>query len=139
MANYNQVILIGRLTRDVETKTFSSGGKVANLGFAVTNRKKDGNGQWTDDPMFVDIAVFNKGDYGKLADLVAERCRKGSQLMVVGKLTLEQWDDKTTGAKRSKHKIIADGIQLLDGKPQQGGDNLAPPAASNDPYDDIPI
>lgn len=133
MANFNQVILVGRLTRDVEVKNFASGGKVANIGFAVTNRRKNAQtGAWEDDPCFVDVAVFNRGEFGKLADLVAERCRKGSQLMVTGKLTLEQWDDKATGAKRSKHKIVADGIQLLDGKPQQGQ------GGGNGPADDSP-
>ena len=142
MANFNQVILIGRLTRDPETKSFANGGKVSKLGFAVTNRKKNtATGQWEDDPCFVDVEVFNRGDHGKLADLVSERCRKGSQLMVEGRLHLETWEDKNGGGKRQKHKIVADGIQLLDGKPplSEGGDKFAPPAKSRDPFDDIPI
>jgi len=121
MANFNKVILVGRLTRDPESKSFANGGKVTKIGFAVTNRKKDSqSGQWVDDPCFIDCEVFNRGETGKLADLVADRCRKGSQLMIEGRLHLEQWDDKNGGGKRSKHKIVIESVQLLDGKPAQG-------------------
>lgn len=141
MANFNKVILVGRLTRDPEARTFASGGKVINFGFAVTNRRKNSQtGQWEDEPMFIDVSVFNRGEFGKLADLVEERCRKGSQIMLEGKLHLDQWDDKTTGQKRSKHKIVADAIQLLDARSGDGGmsqgggehDEMgAPPPARN--------
>ena len=121
MANFNKVILIGRLTRDPESRSFASGGKVAKIGFAVTNRKKNAqSGQWEDEPMFIDVDVFNRGEFGKLADLVQDRCRKGSQIMIEGTLHLDQWEDKSGGGKRSKHKIVADAIQLLDGKPAEG-------------------
>ena len=129
MANLNKVILIGRLTRDPETRAFQTGGMVASFGFAVTNHKKNAQtGQWEDVPMFVDIDVFNRGEFGKLADLVRDRCRKGSQVMIEGKLVLDRWDDKATGEKRSKLKIVADNIQLLEprtdgmgGSQQSGG------------------
>lgn len=118
MANFNKVLIICRLTRDPESKSFQNGGKVTKIGVAVTNRRKNSqSGQWEDEPMFIDVEVFNRGDTGKLADLVGDRCRKGSQIMVEGRLHLDQWDDKNGGGKRSKHKIVADGIQLLDGKP----------------------
>jgi single-strand DNA-binding protein len=119
MANLNKVILIGRLTRDPETRSFPSGGMVAKFGFAVTNRRKNAQtGQWEDEPMFIDVEVFNRGETGKLADLVRDRCKKGSQIMIEGKLHLDQWDDKQTGQKRSKHKLVADSIQLLDPRPE---------------------
>jgi single-strand DNA-binding protein len=125
MANFNKVILIGRLTRDPECRTFGNGGKVAKLGFAVTNRKKNGQtGQWEDEPMFIDVDVFNRGEFGKLADLAQDRLRKGSQILVEGKLHLEQWEDKNGGGKRSKHKIVADNFTFLDGKPQDGAGGM---------------
>jgi single-strand DNA-binding protein len=120
MANLNKVILIGRLTRDPEVRTFASGGKVAKIGFAVTNRKKNTQtGQWEDEPMFIDCEVFNRGEFGTLANLVEERCRKGSQICIEGRLHLDSWDDKTTGQKRQKHKIVVESVQLLD--PRQDG------------------
>lgn len=122
MANLNKVILIGRLTRDPETRSFPSGGMVTKFGFAVTNRRKNSQtGQWEDEPMFIDVEVYNRGEFGKLADLVRDRCHKGSQIMIEGRLHLDQWDDKTTGQKRSKHKIVVDNVQLLDPRPAGGG------------------
>jgi single-strand DNA-binding protein len=166
MANLNKVILIGRLTRDPESRTFANGGKVTKIGFAVTNRKKNGQtGQWEDDPMFIDCEVFNRGETGTLATLVEERCRKGSQICIEGRLHLDSWDDKTTGQKRTKHKIVVESVQLLDprtdgmsggggggamtggGSSSYGGNRApqaAPPAArsgsgfSNDGFDDGP-
>ena len=126
MANMNKVILIGRLTRDVETRAFQNGGMVAKFGFAVTNRKKNSQtNNWEDEPMFIDVEAYNRGDSGKLADMLRDRCRKGSQLMIEGKLHFEQWDDKTTGAKRSKHKLVVDNVQLLDPRQDGGGGGMA--------------
>src|SRR5690349_1215434 len=63
MANLNKVMLIGRLTRDPEMRSFSNGGKVAKFGFAVNNRKKNSaTGQWENDPVFLDVEAFNRGD-----------------------------------------------------------------------------
>jgi single-strand DNA-binding protein len=122
MANMNKVILIGRLTRDPELRNFQNGGAVAKLGFAVSNRTKDkATGQWKDDPMFIDIEVYNRGENGKGATSAAENLSKGSQVCVEGRLALDQWEDKTTGAKRQKHKLIADYIHYLDPKGERTG------------------
>jgi single-strand DNA-binding protein len=135
MANFNKVVLIGRLTRDPEARTFPSGGMVTKFGFAVTNRRKNGQtGQWEDEPMFIDCEAFNRGEFGKLADIVRDRCRKGSQVMVEGRLHLDQWDDKTTGQKRSKHKIVVESLQLLD--PRQGGDGMGGAGHGGEGMDD---
>ena len=121
MAIFNKVILVGRLTRDVETRAFSNGGMVSKFGFAVTNRKKNAQtGNWEDEPMFIDCEAFNRGEFGKLADTIRDYCRKGSQILIEGKLHLDTWQDKTTGQNRQKHKIIVDAMQLLDPKPQDG-------------------
>ncbi len=115
MANFNKVILIGRLTRDPETRTFGSGGKVANFGFAVTNRKKNSQtGQWEDEPMFIDVSAWNFGTTGTLANRIEQYCRKGSLICIEGRLVLDSWDDKTTGQNRSKKKIVADQMELLE-------------------------
>jgi single-strand DNA-binding protein len=123
MANFNKVILIGRLTRDPECRTFSTGGKVAKFGFAVTNRRKNSQtGQWEDEPMFIDCEAFNRGEFGKLADTIETYCRKGNQICIEGRLRLDQWDDKNTGQKRQKHLIVVEAMQLLEPRPDgQGG------------------
>jgi single-strand DNA-binding protein len=121
MANVNKVMLIGRLTRDPETRTFSTGGKVAAFGFAVTNRKKNvSTGQWEDDPMFIDVKVFNRGENGRQADLAEQSLRKGHQVFLEGHLVLEQWDDKQTGQKRSKHVLVVDNFQFLERRDDVG-------------------
>src|SRR5260221_1857269 len=125
MANVNKVMLIGRLTRDPETRAFANGGRVAKFGFAVNNRKKSQQtGEWEDDPVFLDCEAFNRGETGKLADKVERFLHKGSQAFLEGHLQLDKWDDKTTGEKRQKIKIVVDAMQFLDPKPM--GDGGAP-------------
>ena len=136
MANFNKVILVGRLTADPEIRSTGSGVKLASIRYAVTNRKKDPSGQWVDDPMYIDVTAFDRtGTDGGLATTIERYCKKGSQLMIEGKLSLDTWDDKNGGGKRSKHKIIADTIQLLDSRGStpggefSGGDEMdAPPS-----------
>lgn len=119
MANLNKVQLIGRLTRDPEARTFANGGKVVSMGFAVNNRRKNQQtGQWEDEPVFLDCKAFNRGEHGKLADLVEQHLRKGSQAYLEGHLQLEQWTDKTTGDKRSKLVVVVDQVQFL-GPPKE--------------------
>lgn len=129
MANVNKVMLIGRLTRDPEFRTFANGGKVAKFGFAVTNRRKNSQtGEWEDEPMFIDCEVYNRGEAGKQADLF-ERfgLHKGSQIFIEGRLHLDTWDDKNGGGKRQKHKLVVDNFQLLDPR-QDGSEGMARPA-----------
>jgi single-strand DNA-binding protein len=134
MANFNKVILIGRLTREPEFVNFASGGRVAKFGFAVTNRRKNAKtGEWEDEPMFIDCEAFNRGDFGKLADTVERFAHKGTQLCLEGKLHLDQWEDKNGGGKRSKHKIVVDAIQLLDPRQAEGEGGAPRPAAARGP------
>lgn len=122
MATANRLILIGRLTRDPELRSFANGGRVAAFGFAVTNRKKNQQtGQWEDDPCFIDCDAFNRGETGKLADQVEKFLKKGSQAYLEGRIVLDKWQDKTTGEKRSKHKMLVDVMQMLDPKREEIG------------------
>jgi single-strand DNA-binding protein len=147
VANLNKVILIGRLTRDPESRTFANGGKVTKVGLVVNDRRfnKQSN-EWEDEPMFIDCECYNRGENGKLADTVEKYCHKGSQVAVEGKLQLDQWEDKTSGGKRSKHKIVAFAVQLLDKKADRpandDADSSDVPAQGNsgdDNSSDIPF
>jgi single-strand DNA-binding protein len=150
MANLNKVMFIGRLTRDVETRAFGNGGMVSKFGFAVNNSKRNAQtGQWEDVPMYIDCEVYNRGDTGKLADLVRDRCRKGTQVYIEGKLHLDQWADKTTGQNRQKHKLVVDVVQFLEprdpnsaggggdsgGYSRGGGSYSSPPMQDSGPDD----
>jgi len=113
VANLNKVMLIGRLTRDPEVKAFSNGGKVTKFGFAVSNRKKNSQtGQWEDDPVFLNVEAFNRGEHGKQADL-CELLRKGAQVFIEGRLQLDQWTSQD-GQKRSQVKVVVDYFQFLE-------------------------
>jgi single-strand DNA-binding protein len=121
MANLNKVMLIGRLTREPECRMFSNGGKVANFGFAVNNRKKNQQtGQWEDEPVFLDCEAFNRGETGKTADLIEQYLHKGYQAYIEGHLKLDQWNDKTTGEKRQRIKVVVDNVQFLEPKRDDG-------------------
>jgi single-strand DNA-binding protein len=121
MANLNKVMLIGRLTREPESRSFSNGGKVVKFGFAVNNRKKNmSTGQWEDEPVFVDCEAFNRGDQGGLADRIEQSLHKGSQIFVEGHLRFDQWTDKD-GNKRSRLLVRVDNFQYLDPRGEGGG------------------
>src|SRR5262249_1070284 len=112
-------MLIGRLTRDPEIRTFANGDKVANMGFAVNNRKKNQTtGEWEDEPVFVDVKAFNRDQGRKLADLVEQYLHKGQQAYIEGRLTLDQWTSQD-GQKQSKLRIILEDLQFLE--PKSGG------------------
>ena len=121
MANLNKVMLIGRLTRDPEVRTFSTGGKVAKFGFAVNNRRKNAStGQWEDEPVFLDIEAFNRREGGRqLADLVEQYLHKGNQAYIEGSLMLDQWTSQD-GQKRSKLKIVLQDLQFLTPRAESG-------------------
>jgi single-strand DNA-binding protein len=148
MANLNKVMLIGRLTRDPEIRSFGNGGKVAAFGFAVNNRKKNAQtGQWEDEPVFLDIEAFNRETGRKLADLVEQYFRKGAQFYLEGHLRLDQWQDKNDGSKRSRLKIVLEDFQFFearqDGMNSEGGSprparTSTPPAQARRPAPSAP-
>lgn len=129
--NYARVQMVGRLYRDPELRTFANGGKVAKLSFVMSYRKKNNQtGEWEEEPMFIDIDVFNRGENGRDADHCNERLRKGSPVFVEGQLKLEQWEDNS-GQKRSKHKVVAEHVVFIDPKP---GDEGGAPRSSGSSY-----
>jgi single-strand DNA-binding protein len=121
MANLKKVMLIGRLTKDPEVRTFSNGGKVANIRFAVNNRvKNQQTGQWEDKPVYLDVKAFNREPGRKLADLVETYLKRGHQAYIEGHLVLDEWDDKDTGQKRSVLRVVLEDLQFLEPKADGG-------------------
>ena len=147
MANLNKVMLIGRLTRDPETKTFGNGGKVANIGFAVNNRKKKkDSGEWEDVPVWIDLKVFNRDTGRKMADLVESSLKKGQQIYVEGHLVLEEWTGKEDGKKASKMVVYVDDFQFLEKREGgMGGGGMSragspsKPASGGDTIEEVPF
>ena len=121
MASFNKVILIGNLTRDVELKYLPKGTAVCNLSMAVNRRWKTEAGEEKEDVYFAECKAF-----GKQAETIAQYVKKGHPLMVEGRLTREEWDDKKTGDKRSTTRIMIETFQFLKGRDE--GEAPAPRA-----------
>ncbi len=144
MANLNRVLLIGRLTRDPESRTIPSGAKVAKFGLAVNNPRKNATtGEWEDNPVFVDIEVWNAGQR-TLADKAEQFLRKGKPVFIEGRLRLDQWTSQD-GQKRSRLYVVGDNFQLLEprGESIEGGGprstgGPAPMRKPAQPYEEEP-
>ncbi len=108
MAYLNKVFLIGNLTRDPELRVTPKGTAICQFGIAVNRQFKDESGATRDETTFVDIEAW-----GKQGELVSKYLSKGSLAMVEGRLKLDQWEDKTSGQKRSKLKVVLDNVQFL--------------------------
>lgn len=108
MAYLNKVFLIGNLTRDPELRVTPKGTAICQFGLAVNRQFKDESGATRDETTFIDIEAW-----GKQGELVAKYLTKGSPAMVEGRLKLDQWEDKQSGQKRSKLKVVLDNVQFL--------------------------
>jgi single-strand DNA-binding protein len=120
MASLNKVHLIGNLTRDIELRYTPKGSAVADMSIAINRKWKDDQGAVREEVTFVDIALW-----GKTAESCAKYLKKGSPCFVEGRLELQTWDDKQTGQKRSRLRVVADGVQFLGGGQQQQGERPA--------------
>jgi single-strand DNA-binding protein len=117
MANLNKVMLLGNLTRDPELRHTPKGSAVADLGLAVNRRTQDGSGGWKDETTFVDVTVW-----GASAENAHKYLTKGRGVFIEGRLQMDSWDDKATGQKRTKLKVVAENLQFMpDGKAGSGG------------------
>jgi single-strand DNA-binding protein len=116
MASLNKVILIGNLTRDPEVRFTPKGTAVCDLSIAVNRKWRDDSGNTQEEVTYVEIAVW-----GKAAENCGQYLKKGSSACFEGRLQLETWDDKTTGQKRSKIKVVAEQVQFLSSPNREGG------------------
>jgi single-strand DNA-binding protein len=130
MAYLNKVFLIGNLTRDPELRVTPKGTAICQFGIAVNRQFKDESGATRDETTFVDIEAW-----GKQGELVSKYLTKGSPAMVEGRLKFDQWEDKTSGQKRSKLKVVLDNVQFLStrGGSAPGGHSAGPPAGDGEP------
>jgi len=150
MASFNKVILVGNLTRDPELRYTPKGTAIAKIGLAVNRTWRTETGEQKEEVTFVDVDVF-----GRTAENVGQYMRKGSPILIEGRLRLDQWDDKQTGQKRSKLGVVAETVQFLSGgnrpdgvggeprPPRAAGAPVPPPPAPADepqmPEDDVPF
>lgn len=116
MPNLNKVMLIGNVTRDPEVKFTPKGTAVAEVGLAINRVYTPEGGERREETTFVDITFW-----GRQAEIVGEYAKKGKPIYVEGRLQLDTWDDKQSGQKRSKLRVVGEGLQLLGGRPGGGG------------------
>jgi len=114
MPNLNKVMLIGNVTRDPEVKYTPKGTAVAEVGLAINRVYTPDGGEKREETTFVDITFW-----GRQAEIVGEYAKKGTPIYVEGRLQLDTWDDKQSGQKRSKLRVVGEQLQLLGGR--QGG------------------
>ena len=115
MPTLNKVFLLGNLTRDPDLRGLPSGQSVCEMRLAIT-RRYISNGKEVDETCFVDVVVW-----GKSANNCKQFLTKGSQIMVEGRLQLDQWEDRNGGGQRSKLRVVAEQVQFMNRRPQEGG------------------
>ncbi|MDB6124178.1 MAG: single-stranded DNA-binding protein [Pedosphaera sp.] len=141
MANFNKVILAGNLTRDPELRYTPKGMAIAKITLAVNRTWRNEAGESKEEVTFVDVDSF-----GRQAETIGQYLKKGSPLLLEGRLKLDQWDDKQTGQKRSRLGVICESFQFLgtgnrsEGGPSEAAPRSRPaPAAKNESPDaDMP-
>lgn len=117
MANVNKVILIGNVTRDPEVKYTPKGTAVTEVGLAVNRFVPASDGQEKrEETTFIDVTLW-----GRQAEIAGEYVKKGRPLYIEGRLQLDSWEDKQTGQKRSKLRVVGENLQLLGSRDGGGG------------------
>lgn len=125
MACVNKVILIGNLTRDPEIKHTSRGSAVTDIGLALNRVYTSENGERKEETTFVEVTLW-----GRTAEIAGEYLKKGRQVYIEGRLQLDTWEDKQSGQKRSKLRVVAENMVLLNSG--KGGGSGGGSAAGED-------
>ncbi len=129
----NKAILIGNLTRDPELKSLPSGIKVCSFSIATNRVWKDKNGARQESADYHNIVVF-----GRQAETVAQYMKKGSSILVEGRMQTRSWDDKTTGEKKYRTEVIADRTQFgPKGGSSNGASASATPSKASTPNSEV--
>ena len=131
MASFNKVILVGNLTRDPQVKYTTGGTAVTELGLAVSRQwfDKQSNSK-KEETTFVDVTLW-----GRTAEIAGEYLAKGRPVLIEGRLQLDTWDDRETGQKRSKLKVVGENMTMLGSRGDGGGSGGSAgraPAAARD-------
>src|SRR6184192_2509405 len=112
MASFNKVILLGNLTRDPEVRYTPKGSAVCDLGIAINRQYTLDSGEKREEVTYVDVVLWSR-----LAEIAGEYLKKGRPVFIEGRLQLDTWDDKQSGQKRSKLRVIGETMQLLGSRP----------------------
>lgn len=128
MASFNKVILIGNLTQDPVLRQTNGGQNVVTFGLALRRQFVTNRGEQREEVTFVDVEAW-----GRTGEVVSQYCVKGNPLFVEGRLKFDQWQDRETGARRSRISVSAESVQLL-GAPNRGTGYGEETPAGQQPY-----
>jgi single-strand DNA-binding protein len=147
MASFNKVILLGNLTRDPEVRYTPKGSAVCDLGIAVNRVYTTDSGEKREEVTYVDVVLW-----ARLAEIAGEYLKKGRPVFIEGRLQLDTWDDKQSGQKRTKLRVVGESMQLLGARPGgaaaevgaedraasggSGGNKFTPPPKASAPAED---
>jgi len=129
---YGKIILVGNLTRDIEIKYAQGGSAIANTAIATSRKYKTQTGEQKEEVMFIDITFF-----GRSAEVANQFLRKGSKILVDGRLKFDQWTAQD-GSKRSKHSVVVETMKMLDSKPDGTTGYTGQPQAQGQPQGNYP-
>ncbi len=138
MGSFNRVILMGNVTRDPEVRYTPKGSAVTEVGLAVNRQYTTEGGEKREETTFVDVTLW-----GRTAEIAGEFLKKGRPVLFEGRLQLDSWEDKQSGQKRSKLRVVGETMQLLGGRGDapvagSGGGSGARPASQSRPSQEAP-
>ena len=135
MAGMNKVMIIGNLGRDPEMRYTPSGAPVTNFSVAVSRRWNSPEGESREETEWFNVVCWNK-----LAEIANQYLQKGKQVYIEGRLRTRSWDDQQTGEKKYRTEVIAQEMQMLGQRGEQGpGEQAAVGANDNSDLDNMPF
>ena len=142
MRGFSKAIITGNLTRDPELRSTPNGASVCSFSVAVNRTYRDASGEQKEDVSFIDCSAW-----GKLGEMISQYAKKGTGVLVSGRLDQRSWEDKTTGSKRSRVEIVVEDFNFTGARDNNGGssysnnyggDGATDNSAASDIPDDIP-
>ena len=133
MPSLNKVMLMGNLTRDPELRYTPKGQAVTDIGLAMNRKYKTAENEMREEVTFVDVTFW-----GKAAEIICQWMKKGRPFYVEGRLQMDSWDDKQSGKKMYKMRVIGDEFQFLGGKDSAGGGSGGGSGGDGGDYEDSP-
>lgn len=116
MRGFSKAIIAGNLTRDPELRSTPNGANVCSFSVAVNRTFKDAGGEQKEDVSFIDCSAW-----GKLGEMIAQYAKKGSGVLVSGRLSQRSWEDKNGGGKRSRTEIVVEDFNFTGSAPTRDG------------------
>jgi single-strand DNA-binding protein len=134
MPNLNRVFLIGNCTRDPEVRYTPKGAQVCELGLAINRVFTDEQGTKKEEVTFVDVTLW-----GRTAEIASQYLRKGSPVFIEGRLQLDSWEDRQSGQKRSKLRVVGESLQLPGDRRESTAPPPRPPEVARTPQPTWPV